>query len=107
MRPRPRDCGLRLTTAAVVDVQLDWLTAAPYRRNGEITRAIRRHAKELFDVRRDVAVNHLNRGLLTDRLDLETIDIRHARLCWSIRGHRELRRFTERNRLRLEFRSDF
>src|SRR5215472_14391120 len=88
-------------------MQLYWLTAAADRRNSEIARAIRRHAKQLRDVCSDVAVNHLNRGLLTDRFDLETIDVRNARLCWSIRGHRELRRFTERNRLRLEFRNDF
>src|SRR5262245_60052053 len=106
MRARLRHCALRLTAAVFVYMQPDWLTAGPYRRNGEITLAIRRHAKKLFDVRRDVAVNHLNRGLLTDRVDLETIDIRHARLCWPIRGQRELRRFTERNRLRLEFRCD-
>src|SRR5262245_15269140 len=106
MRARLRRCLSRLTTAAVVDVQPDWLTASADRRNREITRAIRRHAKKFLNVSCDVTVNHLNRGLLTDRLDFETIDIRYARLCRSVRGHSQLRRFTERNRLRLKFRGD-
>src|SRR6516165_6537385 len=101
MRARLRHCLLCLTAGASLDVQPNWLTAAADRRNRKITRTFRRHAKKFFDVSRDVAVNHLNRGLLTYRFDLETIDIRDARLCRSVGGHSQLRRFTERNRLRL------